>query len=149
MNQETEGVRINKYLSEIGHCSRRAADKLIEENRIKVNGQTVIMGQKVTAQDRIEVDDILVEALDEAIEEELMETASTVMLTPIKVLGVNRSPATTILKPVTVKVLTPVTTNVLTPVTTKVLTPVKRRSAPPSSAPGAKPGEIVEEETTE
>ena len=63
MNQETEGVRINKYLSEIGHCSRRAADKLIEENRIKVNGQTVIMGQKVTAQDRIEVDDILVEDL--------------------------------------------------------------------------------------
>ena len=63
MNQETEGVRINKYLSEIGHCSRRAADKLIEENRIKVNGQTVIMGQKITAQDRIEVDDILVEDL--------------------------------------------------------------------------------------
>lgn len=63
MNQETDGVRINKYLSEIGHCSRRAADKLIEESRIKVNGQSVVMGQKVTAQDRIEVDDILVEDL--------------------------------------------------------------------------------------
>ncbi len=63
MSQETEGVRINKYLSEIGHCSRRAADKLIEEGRIKVNGQAVIMGQKVTAQDLIEVDDILVEDL--------------------------------------------------------------------------------------
>ena len=63
MSQETEGVRINKYLTEIGHCSRRAADKLIEESRIKVNGQTVIMGQKVSAQDRIEVDDILVEDL--------------------------------------------------------------------------------------
>ena len=63
MSQETEGVRVNKYLSEIGHCSRRAADKLIEERRIKVNGQSVVMGQKVTAQDRIEVDDILVEDL--------------------------------------------------------------------------------------
>ena len=63
MSQETDGVRINKYLSEIGHCSRRAADKLIEERRIKVNGQSVVMGQKVTAQDRIEVDDILVEDL--------------------------------------------------------------------------------------
>ena len=63
MSQETEGVRINKYLSEIGHCSRRAADKLIEEGRIKVNGQAVIMGQKVKAQDLIEVDNILVEDL--------------------------------------------------------------------------------------
>ena len=58
MSQETEGVRINKYLSEIGHCSRRAADKLIEEGRIKVNGQAVIMGQKVISQDLIEVDEI-------------------------------------------------------------------------------------------
>ena len=63
MSQETEGVRVNKYLSEIGHCSRRAADKLIEEGRIKVNGKAVIMGQKITTQDRIEVDDILVEDL--------------------------------------------------------------------------------------
>ena len=63
MSQETEGVRVNKYLSEIGHCSRRAADKLIEEGRIKVNGKSVIMGQKITTQDRIEIDDILVEDL--------------------------------------------------------------------------------------
>lgn len=63
MSQETEGVRINKYLSEIGHCSRRAADKLIEEGRIKVNGQAVIMGQKVMSEDRIEVDDVLVQDL--------------------------------------------------------------------------------------
>ena len=63
MSQETEGVRVNKYLSEIGHCSRRAADKLIEEGRIKVNGKAVIMGQKITTQDRIEIDDILVEDL--------------------------------------------------------------------------------------
>ncbi|MFQ3341202.1 MAG: 23S rRNA pseudouridine2604 synthase [Flavobacteriaceae bacterium] len=61
MGQKIEGVRINKYLSEIGHCSRRAADKLIEEGRIKVNGQAVVMGQKINPKDRIEVDEILVE----------------------------------------------------------------------------------------
>ena len=46
MSQETDGVRVNKYLSEIGHCSRRAADKLIEEGRIKVNGQSCCYGAK-------------------------------------------------------------------------------------------------------
>ena len=65
MNQETEGVRINKYLSEIGHCSRRAADRLIEEGRVQINGVQVIMGQKVTPLDRIEVDGVLVEDLQE------------------------------------------------------------------------------------
>ena len=65
MQDESEGIRLNKYLSEIGHCSRRAADKLIEEERIKVNGTPVIMGQKVINQDRIEIDGILVENLQE------------------------------------------------------------------------------------
>ena len=65
MKEETKGVRLNKYLSEIGHCSRRAADKLIEQGRIKVNDVVVVMGQKVMPQDRIEVDGILVEDLQE------------------------------------------------------------------------------------
>ena len=65
MKEETKGVRLNKYLSEIGHCSRRAADKLIEQGRIKVNDVVVVMGQKVTPQDRIEVDGVLVEDLQE------------------------------------------------------------------------------------
>ena len=51
-----EAVRINKYLSEIGFCSRRAADKLIKQGRITVNGTPVEMGMKVTAQDKIAVD---------------------------------------------------------------------------------------------
>ena len=65
MKEEAQGVRLNKYLSEIGHCSRRAADKLIDQGRIKVNGIPVVMGQKVSAQDRIEVDGVLVEDLRE------------------------------------------------------------------------------------
>ena len=51
-----EGVRINKHLSEVGYCSRREADKLIEAGRIAVNGVPVVMGQKVTSNDHISVD---------------------------------------------------------------------------------------------
>ena len=61
MSEASEGTRLNKYLSEIGHCSRRAADKLIDQGRIQVNGKAVVMGQKVSPQDRIEVDGILIE----------------------------------------------------------------------------------------
>ena len=61
MSEAFEGTRLNKYLSEIGHCSRRAADKLIDQGRIQVNGKAVVMGQKVSPQDHIEVDGILVE----------------------------------------------------------------------------------------
>jgi 23S rRNA pseudouridine2604 synthase len=53
-------VRINKYLSELGYCSRRAADKLIDEGRITVNGKPVIMGLKVSINDAIAVDGVLV-----------------------------------------------------------------------------------------
>lgn len=55
MNQ-TEGTRINKYLSEVGYCSRRAADKLIEEGRVTINGKVPEMGTKVTDADEIAVD---------------------------------------------------------------------------------------------
>jgi len=49
-------TRLNKYLSEIGYCSRRAADKLIEEKRILVNDKLPEMGQKVSKEDIIYVD---------------------------------------------------------------------------------------------
>jgi 23S rRNA pseudouridine2604 synthase len=61
MMEETQAVRINKYLSEIGYCSRRAADKLIQEERITVNGKPVEMGLKVTPTDEIAVDGIVVD----------------------------------------------------------------------------------------
>ena len=54
--EKPTAVRINKYLSEIGYCSRRAADKLIVEGRIAVNGKAVEMGMKVSAKDKITVD---------------------------------------------------------------------------------------------
>ncbi|MBT2620192.1 MULTISPECIES: 23S rRNA pseudouridine(2604) synthase RluF [Chryseobacterium] len=51
-----EKTRINKYLSEVGFCSRRAADKLLEEGRIKINGKIPELGTKVSDEDVVEVD---------------------------------------------------------------------------------------------
>ncbi len=53
---ESQGIRINKYLSEIGYCSRRQADKLIEQGRIMVNSKEAVMGYKVQKDDVIHVD---------------------------------------------------------------------------------------------
>ena len=53
---ETPSKRLNKYLSEVGYCSRRAADKLIQQERILVNGKLPAMGIKVRAGDVIKVD---------------------------------------------------------------------------------------------
>jgi len=49
-------TRLNKYLSEAGFCSRRAADKLIEEGRVTINGSIPEMGTKVTKNDVVAVD---------------------------------------------------------------------------------------------
>ena len=40
-------MRINKYLSECGYCSRREADRLIEEGRITIDGSPAPMGAQV------------------------------------------------------------------------------------------------------
>ena len=58
------GTRINKYLSEIGFCSRRKADLLIEQERIKVNGIYAVMGQKVTGQEEIRVNNKVIKKLE-------------------------------------------------------------------------------------
>lgn len=48
-----EEMRLNKYLASCGICSRRDADKLIEQGVVTVNGQTAVQGMKVTAQDEV------------------------------------------------------------------------------------------------
>ena len=52
----TEEIRLNKFLSDAGFCSRRQADRLIEEGYVKVNNETALMGQKVTLLDKVTVD---------------------------------------------------------------------------------------------
>lgn len=58
-------TRINKYLSEVGFCSRRAADKLIEEGRVTINGKVPEMGTKVKEGDEVSVDGKKVTSSDE------------------------------------------------------------------------------------
>ena len=63
--KETSSTRINKYLSEIGYCSRRAADNLILQKRVTINGVVPEMGTKIIAGDVVKVDSKLVSASDE------------------------------------------------------------------------------------
>lgn len=65
MNQK-QLTRINKYLSEVGFCSRREADKLIAQGRITVNGEIPEMGTKVSAEDEIRVNGRLISDTEEA-----------------------------------------------------------------------------------
>ena len=57
---EKELIRLNKYLSEIGYCSRRAGDKLIESGRVLINNEPASLGQKVSVNDEIKIDDKLI-----------------------------------------------------------------------------------------
>ena len=58
-----EAVRINKYLSEAGVCSRRGADRLIEEGRVSVNGNQAFLGSVVKNSDEVRVDGNLVKSV--------------------------------------------------------------------------------------
>ena len=49
-------TRINKYLSEVGYCSRREADRLIEGGKVTINGKIPEMGAKVEKGDQVEVE---------------------------------------------------------------------------------------------
>lgn len=49
-------IRINKYLSEAGFCSRREADRLIEAGRVTAEGRTIVSGEKISADSCVYVD---------------------------------------------------------------------------------------------
>ncbi len=51
-------IRINRFLSDAGFCSRRAADRLIEEGRVTVNGRRALLGEKTNEIDKVCVDGI-------------------------------------------------------------------------------------------
>lgn len=58
--EEKKLTRINKYLSEAGYCSRRAADKLIEQGRVTINGRIPEMGTKISEGDEVHVNGELI-----------------------------------------------------------------------------------------
>ena len=56
-----EEIRLNKYMSNAGLCSRREADEFIQQGLVKVNGQVVTeLGTKITAKDVVEYDEKVV-----------------------------------------------------------------------------------------
>lgn len=60
-------VRINKYFSEVGYCSRREADKLIEQRRVTINGVVAQMGSKVSYNDEVMLNGMLITAKGNAV----------------------------------------------------------------------------------
>lgn len=60
-----ESKRLNKFISDSGFCSRREADRLIEEERVTVNGKLPEPGMKVSAKDKVRIDDQLLTVREE------------------------------------------------------------------------------------
>jgi 23S rRNA pseudouridine2604 synthase len=67
MSAPDKAVRLNKYISETGVCSRREADKWIEAGRVTLNGAPATLGHKVAAGDEVRIDGNLVGAKKKAI----------------------------------------------------------------------------------
>ena len=66
MDKETD-IRLNKYIAMCGVCSRRDADKLIEEGKVTINGRTAEMGDRVSEGDSVKVGSKLIKPNDETI----------------------------------------------------------------------------------
>ena len=60
-------TRINKFLSEVGFCSRRGADKIISQRRVYINGEIAVLGSKVNRDDLIKVDGELINNQEEKV----------------------------------------------------------------------------------
>lgn len=67
MEKNNEEIRLNKFISSTGICSRREADKLIEQGKVVVNGKKAEIGTKVTTKDSIKVNGKLLTKREEAI----------------------------------------------------------------------------------
>ena len=57
-------MRINKFLSAVGHCSRREADRLLSESRVRINEKTASLGEEIGEADLVYVDNRPVGGLD-------------------------------------------------------------------------------------
>jgi 23S rRNA pseudouridine2605 synthase len=53
-------IRLNKYLASVGVASRRGVDRLVENGKVTINGKLAVLGEKVTGNEEIKVDGVLV-----------------------------------------------------------------------------------------
>ena len=65
--EKSEPVRLNKFLSEAGACSRREADRLIEDGRVSVDGKVAAMGMKVVKGQEVKVNGKVVSKVEDMI----------------------------------------------------------------------------------
>lgn len=64
---EQEMIRINKFLSEAGVCSRRGADRLVEEGRVLIDGEIAVLGAQVLPGQKVIVDGKMIRREDDKI----------------------------------------------------------------------------------
>lgn len=62
-----EEIRLNKYIAETGYCSRREADKLVEEGKVYVDGEKALIGQKIKKGQKVEVNGKVVSKEEELV----------------------------------------------------------------------------------
>ena len=55
-DNQPQNVRLNKFISDAGICSRREADRLIEDGRVKINGQPATLGSRISSGMQVSVD---------------------------------------------------------------------------------------------
>lgn len=68
MAQNSRTEKIHKFIARCGICSRRQAEKLVEEGRVKVNGKTAVIGQRIDPEtDIVEVDGRVIKPVEERI----------------------------------------------------------------------------------
>ena len=58
--EKSEEIRLNKYISETGFCSRREADNLIENKRVKIDGVVAETGMKVSKSNVVTIDNKII-----------------------------------------------------------------------------------------
>lgn len=86
-NEKSEETRINKFISEKGVCSRREADKFIEEGRVTINGAKALTGSKVKKGDEVRLDGKLLTEREELVYIALNKPVGITSTTEHKVKG--------------------------------------------------------------
>lgn len=85
--EKGEAVRINKFISEKGICSRREADKLIERGRVSINGFKAETGSKVYPKDEVKLDGKILKEREELVYIALNKPVGITCTTEKKVKG--------------------------------------------------------------